>query len=158
MDEWKNYETEEQNKEESSYYYTETIKPEKVKKQSSWKKIILFIFIIGLVGGTSISVGVRIGKPLAHNIIQPFLEQFNKSWTFQEDAPTSDETLSQDTKANSGTSILPVTSTGEKSPVVEIAKKVGPSVVGVTSHVTVKIGLITIIKRNRFRSYFGEKG
>jgi len=160
MDEWKNYETEEQNKEESSYYYTETIKPEKVKKQSSWKKIILFIFIIGLVGGTSISVGVRIGKPLAHNIIQPFLEQFNKSWTFQEDAPTSDETLSQDTKANSGTSILPVTSTGEKSPVVEIAKKVGPSVVGVTSHVTVRDWFNNPYNKEETGSgvIFGEKG
>lgn len=160
MDEWKNYETEEQNKEESSYYYTETIKPEKVKKQSSWKKIILLIFIIGLVGGTSISVGVRIGKPLAHNIIQPFLEQFNKSWTFQEDAPTSDETLSQDTKANSGTSILPVTSTGEKSPVVEIAKKVGPSVVGVTSHVTVRDWFNNPYNKEETGSgvIFGEKG
>lgn len=138
MNEWKEYEREDQDTEKSSYYYTESIKPANPKKKSSWKKILILVLIVGFVGGISISIGIGIGKPLAQNVIKPFLEQFNKAWTFQEDSPSSNEYVMPEKEEEQNNNISPITSTGQKSPVVEIAKKVGPSVVAVNSSITVR--------------------
>ncbi|NMA84704.1 MAG: trypsin-like serine protease, partial [Epulopiscium sp.] len=157
MKEWKDYENEEELQNEA-YYYTETIKPIEQKKMSKGKKVIAWVVLIGLLVGTSTGVGVAIGRPLAQNVIKPFLQQFEQAWAFEEEKAETPAVTEKN--PDIGSTVSPITSTGEKSPVVEIAKKVSPSVVTVTSSRTMRDWFNNPYNQEGTGSgvIFGEKG
>ena len=125
-------------KDENSYepkkeFYYETIKEDlKPKtKKTSWLKFIVAVLIVSIVGGGAIGASYSLVQPFANRLIagnydedtrqDPIVEEEPK---FKFDDEVKDVVISQNTGGN-------------QSPVVQIAKKVGPSVVSIINTRTV---------------------
>lgn len=113
-------------------FYYETIKEDiqPKRKKTSWLKFIVAVMIIGIVGGGTIGVSYSLIQPFANRL---FVANFGEDTTqdlgeeksqFKFNDEVKDVVVGQD----SGTA---------KSPVVQIAKKVGPSVVSIINSRTV---------------------
>lgn len=106
-------------------FYHETIKdyePQKPKK-TSWAKFIVGIIIISIVGGGSIGAAYSFVAPLVSKL--QYNNQANNEQELEEEEPKfAFEDSAQDV-------VLGVEADAGKSPVVQIAKMVGPSVVSI---------------------------
>ncbi len=112
-------------------FYHERIKDNNKSqpKRSSWLRFVAGLLIISIVGGGAIGAGFSFAQPLANQIMA------GKDLQDQQD-PLEEEKF----KFNSETKDVAVTQdigTEYKSPVVQIAKKVGPSVVSIINTRTV---------------------
>ncbi len=114
-------------------FYYERIKEDSQPKpkRSSWARFIAGILIISIVGGGAIGASYSLIQPFAKQIIsgneaqdpiEDLAEQEEPKFEFK------DEVKDVVTSQNTGT---------DKSPVVQIAKKVGPSVVSIINTRTV---------------------
>lgn len=121
------------NPEPRQEFYYQTIKEEPAPKpkRTSWGRFIAGILILSIVGGGAIGA--------SFSFVQPFAKQFIAG----KDEDALDEGLVEEKKEQFKFSeevkdvvINPATAT-DKSPVVQIAKKVGPSVVSIINTRTV---------------------
>ena len=115
-------------------YYYETIKDEREPKpkRTSWTRFLVGIVVASAVGGGALGAGFSFMQPLAQQIIGSRLGQDSDSnnTSVEEKPKFTFEDEARDTVINTSNA-------DSKSPVVQIAKTVGPSVVSITNTRTV---------------------
>lgn len=112
----------------TTYYYSESYKKPKVKKNSGLLQLILVSIISSIIGGGIVFASFQFVVP-AINSSSTF--QFPKS-IFERNIPSQESSANQ-----SGGEYKKVVIESADSPVVAIAEKVGPSIVGI--RVTAKV-------------------
>ncbi|NLI89658.1 MAG: PDZ domain-containing protein [Epulopiscium sp.] len=112
------------------YYQTIKEKSSSNDKKTSWIKFLVAILIVSIVGGSFIGVSYSFIEPFAKSFITDKFDDVIPETVVDEDKPKfefkdepKDVVVSQDD--------------GGKSPVVQIAKKVGPSVVSIINTRTI---------------------
>lgn len=112
------------------HYYSETISNEKPKNNtSSFKRFIATVLIASIVGGPMIGVGMGLAKPIAENLLIPMITQ--KETTQKENFAFNKDTIAEATQLSTNIENTSV------SPASVISKNVGPSVIGITSTISV---------------------
>lgn len=112
---------------ESKTYYSETISNEKPKSStSSFKRFIATVLVASIVGGPMIGVGMGLAKPIVENFLVPMITQ--KETTEKETFAFNKNIATQLSTNVENTSV---------SPASVISKNVGPSVIGITSTISV---------------------
>ena len=114
-------------------YYYETIKDERQSKpkKTSWMRFLVGIVVASAVGGGAIGAGFSFVQPFAQQIIG---SRFGDGLDLESGLIEEPKFTFEDEKADA---LLTTSSTDYKSPVVQIAKTVGPSVVSITNTRTV---------------------
>lgn len=110
-------------------YYYETIKetrPE--RKQTSWRKFILGIVLASVIGGSAVGA--------SFSFIQPFAKQFIENRYGFGDTIKEEEKVEFKFDDGATNVVTTIDNNSSKSPVVQIAKSVGPSVVSITPTTT----------------------
>ena len=115
-------------------YYYETIKdePERKPKRTSWLRFIVGIVVASAIGGGAIGAGFSFVQPFAKQIIG---SRFGDNSDLDTDSVKEEPKFTFEDEATN--TALAISNPDAKSPVVQIAKTVGPSVVSITNTRTV---------------------
>lgn len=112
-------------------YYYETIKDiEPRRKKSSWKRFLAGVVVASIVGGGAIGASFSFLQPIAKEFIERRLGIEDPSLVAEEKEQFKFDDGAADV-------VAVIDNNSSKSPVVQIAKTVGPSVVSITNTRTV---------------------